>query len=67
MHTCTVTKESPIYTSQQKKQCKDIFEIYVYAKTKTIVYYHLRECVHKTNNKILFLYGKNPESQCSVP
>jgi hypothetical protein len=46
--TCTVTKESLIYTSQQKKRYKDIFEIYFNAKTKIIVYYHLRQCVHKT-------------------
>ena len=58
IHTCTVTKESPIYTSQHKKRYKDIFEIYVYAQTKTIVYYHLRQCVHKTNNKIPFVTEK---------
>jgi hypothetical protein len=63
IHTCTVTKESPIYTSQQKKRYKDIFEIYFNAKTKIIVYYHLRQCVHKTNNRIPFRYGKIPESQ----
>ena len=38
-----------IYTSQQKKQCRDLFEIYFYAKTKTIVYYHLRQCLHETS------------------
>jgi hypothetical protein len=27
-----------MYTSQQKKRCKDSFEIYFYAKAKTIVY-----------------------------
>ena len=34
------------YTSQQKKRYKDVFEIYFYVKAKTIVYYHLRQCLH---------------------
>ena len=37
-----------IYTSQQKKRYRDLFEIYFYVKTKTIVYYHLRQCLHET-------------------
>ena len=37
------------YTSQQKKQYKDFFFlIYVYAKTKTIVSYHLCHCLRET-------------------
>ena len=35
-----------IYTSQQKKQQRDFFEIYAYRKT--IVYYHLRQCLRET-------------------
>jgi hypothetical protein len=37
-----------ISTSQQKKRYRDLFEIYFYAKTKTIVYYDLRQCLHET-------------------
>jgi hypothetical protein len=37
-----------IYTSQQKKRYKDFFKIYFYVKTKTIVYYHLRQCLCET-------------------
>ena len=33
--------------SQQKKRYKDFFKIYFYAKTKTIVYYHLRQCLRE--------------------
>ena len=61
------------YTSQLKKRYKDLFLIYFCVKTKTIVYYHLRQCLrervypHKANNNILFRYGKIPESQFSVP
>jgi hypothetical protein len=36
------------YISKQKKRYKDFFEIYFYAKTKTIVYYHLRQCLRET-------------------
>ena len=36
------------YTSQQKKRYKDFFELYFYAKNKTIVYYHLRQCLRET-------------------
>jgi len=37
-----------IFTSQQKKGYKDFFQIYFYAKTKTIVYYYLRQCLRET-------------------
>jgi len=36
------------YTSQQKKQYNYFFEIYFYAKTKTIVCYHLCHCLRET-------------------
>jgi hypothetical protein len=32
----------------QKKRYKDFFRIYFYVKTKTIVYYHLRQCLRET-------------------
>jgi ABC-type multidrug transport system permease subunit len=38
-----------LYTSQQKKRYKDFFfQIYFYVKPKTIVYYHLRQCLCET-------------------
>jgi len=37
-----------LYTSQQKKRYKDFCQIHFYAKTKTIVYYHLRQCLRET-------------------
>ena len=46
--------------SHRKKRYKDFFEIYVYVKTKAIVYYHLyvnvyvkRVYPHKTNNYMI--------------
>ena len=36
-----------LYTSQQKKRYKDLFQIHFYVKTKTIVYYHLRQCLRE--------------------
>ena len=35
------------YTSQQKKRYKDLKKKN-YAKTKTIIYYHLRQCLRET-------------------
>ena len=55
-----------------KRLYKDFFKIYFYAKIKTIVYYHLRQCLcesvypHKANNIILFRFRRFPESQYSV-
>jgi hypothetical protein len=42
------TFDIDIYTSQQKNQYKDFFLIYFYVKPKTIVYYHLRQCLRET-------------------
>ena len=56
----------------KRNYTKIFFNMFFYVKTKTIVYYHLRQCLretslHKTNNNILFRYGKIHESQFSVP
>ena len=37
-----------LYTSQQKKRYTDCFKIDLYVKTKTIVYYQLRQCLRET-------------------
>jgi hypothetical protein len=67
IHTCTVTKESPIYTSQQKKRYKDIFEIYFLCENQNNCLLSFTSMCAQTNNKIPFHYGKIPESQFSVP
>ena len=37
------------YTSQQKKRYKDLDFFYIfYVKSKTIVYYHVRQCLRET-------------------
>ena len=35
------------YARQQKKQYKDFFLMNLHVKTKTIVYYHLRQCLRE--------------------
>jgi hypothetical protein len=37
-----------LYTSQQDKRYKHFFQIHFYVKTKTIVYYHLRQYLRET-------------------
>ena len=63
-----------IYTSQQKKRYKDFLKYIIMLKPKQLliiinVKYNCVKCVypHKTNNNIMFRYGKIPESKFSVP
>ena len=59
----------------KRNDTKIFFRIYFYVKTKTIVYYHLCQCLretrliypYKTNNNILLRYGKIPECQFFLP
>jgi hypothetical protein len=62
-----------IYTSQQKKRYKHFLKYIFMLKPKQlfiIIYVNVcekRVYPHKTNNNILYRYGKIPESQLSVP
>jgi hypothetical protein len=63
-----------IYTSQQKKRykyfCLNIFFMLKPKQLFIIIYVNAsvkRVYPHKTNNNILFRYGKIPENQFSVP
>jgi len=64
------TVETFIYTSQQKKRYKVFFKYIFILKPKQLfinIYVNIYVSPHKTNNNILFRYGKIPESQFSVP
>jgi len=61
-----------LYTCQQKKRYKDLKKYIFMSKPKQFfIMIYVNVCVkrvypHKTNNNILFCYGKNPESKFSV-